>query len=125
MQLLTTALVMALSAGGPATIRVSEGGDGYNGVISADGRHVAFTSGSSPFTPADTNGTTDAYVRNLRTGAVTLASVTPSGAAGNSDSYDVDVSADGRYVSVTSSVPDLVRGDTNGNADCSCRMPRV
>lgn len=125
MQMLATALVMAIGATGPSTVQVSQGGDGFAGVMSANGRYVAFTSLSEPFTPADRNSTSDAYVRDLRTGAITLASVTPAGTAGAGESYDVDVSADGRYVSFSSTAPDLVAGDTNGITDIFVRDLRA
>ncbi|MEO2089988.1 MAG: hypothetical protein ABGY75_10890, partial [Gemmataceae bacterium] len=51
------------------------------------------------------------------TPAVTLASRTPAGLAGNAASGDPGVSGDGRFVAFTSDASDLVPGDTNGAKD--------
>ncbi|MBB4742831.1 Tol biopolymer transport system component [Actinoplanes octamycinicus] len=122
---MTIVLAVMIGAAGPTVIPVSQGGNGFSGIISADGRYVAFTAGEMPFSPADTNGTSDVYVGDLRTRAVRLVSATPTGTAGAGESYDADVSADGRYVSFTSTAPDLVPGDTNGIPDVFVRDVRT
>ena len=50
-----------------------------------------------------------------------LASATPSGAAGNGQSLDPAISADGRYVAFWSLASDLVPNDNNGNVDVFLR----
>src|SRR2546423_9269970 len=63
--------------------------------ISADGQRVAFISAADNLSPDDTDGYFDVFVKDLRTGALTLASVTEDGrkAAGSSES--AALSADG------------------------------
>ncbi len=50
-----------------------------------------------------------------------LISADPSGAVGNGDSVRVDISADARFVTFTSSASSLVPGDTNGLFDVFVR----
>jgi len=112
-------------AAAPRTVRVSVTGtgrqaDGFEGVLSANQRYVAFDA-FGPLRHGDDNDTTDIYVRDLRTGKVTLVSVTPAGKAGAGESWDPDISDDGRFVSFSSQAPDLVAGDTNGVADIFVR----
>lgn len=116
-------------AAAPRTIRISvtstgQQADGFSGVLSANQRYVAF-SAFGPLLPGDDNETGDIYVRDLRTGKVTLVSATPSGRAGAGESYDTGISADGRFVSFTSAAPDLVADDTNGVADIFVRDLRA
>lgn len=118
------------SAAAGRTIRVSVTPDGkysggFSGVISADGRYVAISTVEPALSPADTNQVGDVYLRDLRTGKITLVSVTPEGKAGSYDSYDAGISADGRYVSFTSVSPDLVPGDDNERTDIFVRDMRT
>src|SRR5262245_58812866 len=92
-----------------------------NPYISADGRYVAFESIASNLVPGDTNGTSDVFVRDLQTGAITRVSTDASGNQGNSVSYSPCLSADGRYVAFYSNAFKLVPGDTNGTADVFVR----
>jgi hypothetical protein len=101
----------------PERVSVSSAGgqsDSYSEhpSISADGRYVAFDSAATNLVPGDTNGATDVFVRDRRLGT-TVRPVT-SAAGGVSDPA---ISADGRFLAVTSAAPDLVPGDTNGVAD--------
>ena len=65
--------------GNPATAvtRVSTGSDGTqaddasSGLISADGRYVAFASGASNLVAGDDNDLTDLFLKDLQTGALT------------------------------------------------------
>lgn len=84
--------------------------------ISADGRHVAFTSSSSDLVPTDNNGTSDVFVRDLEMGVTKLVSVNLAGAdSGNGLSYDSGISADGRFIAFSSRANNLVgTPDTNG-----------
>ena len=117
-------------AGSPTTTLVSvnrmgtaSGNSGSQPVaLSADGRVVAFWSDASDLVEHDTNGTGDVFVRNLKTGITTLASVNRMGtASGNSGSYPVALSADGRVVAFFSRASDLVEQDTNGTVDAFVR----
>ncbi|MEV8314914.1 hypothetical protein AB0Q95_12130 [Streptomyces sp. NPDC059900] len=104
----------------PRTERVSVGPEGVEGnaastnpAISADGRYVAFVSASRNLVANDTNGTPDAFVRDLRTGTTERVSVRSNGKASHGVVREVSLSPDGRYVVFTSTADDLVNGDPN------------
>jgi Tol biopolymer transport system component len=66
--------------------------------LSADGKEVSFRS-DAKLVGADNNGSEDVYVKNLRTGKVTLASVTTNGDQLSGVSVDNPrISGNGRYV---------------------------
>jgi hypothetical protein len=109
----TTTLVSVNSAGTGSGNRESFVWD-----ISADGRFVAFTSFASDLVTNDTNDTGDVFVRDLKTGTTTLASVNRAGTgSGNEESLDLAISANGRFVTFVSLASDLVANDTNGGFD--------
>jgi tricorn protease-like protein len=85
--------------------------------ISADGRFVAFQSYASNLVPGDTNNAPDVFVHDRQTGQTTRASVSSSGAQGNSGSDWPSISADGRFVAFLSYASNLVPGDTNDVRD--------
>lgn len=91
------------------------------GSISDDGRYVAFQSWATTLVPGDTNGWSDAFVRDLQTGITTRVSVSTTGAQGNRDAENPRISADGRYVAFQSTAGTLVPGDTNGKCDVFVR----
>ena len=97
--------------------------DGHSGAptISSDGRYIAFESDATNLVPGDLNHRRDVFVRDLRTGTTTLASVDSSGAQADSDSYSPAISADGRYVAFVSGATDLVPGDANRHTDIFVR----
>jgi parallel beta-helix repeat protein len=121
--------VFHLDAGTKALVSVNEAGDASgNGpsitpAISADGQFVAFASDASDLTPdTDGNGTTDVFVRDLSSGATSLASVSTSGGSGNARSRAPVLSADGLVVVFESDATDLTSvGDDNGLADVFAR----
>jgi WD40-like Beta Propeller Repeat len=89
----------------------SEGGVSGGATISADGRFVAFLSGSANLNSEGTTST-QAYVKDLDTGAVTLASRS-DGAEGPAADEPVTgalLSADARYLVFESSADNLVDG---------------
>jgi hypothetical protein len=115
----TTKLVSINSAG-----TASGNGFSFEPVLSADGRFVAFASFASDLVANDTNGALlDAFVRDLKTGTTTLASVNLAGtASGNGDIFNFPaLSANGRFVAFDSLASDLVANDTNGAADVFVR----
>ena len=100
-------------------VSVSEFGEQANNSsthphIAANGRYVAFDSYASNLVMDDSNGFEDVFVRDLKTGANTLASVHSDGTQGNGYSFSPRLSADGRYVVFLSSATNLVDNDTNG-----------
>ncbi len=85
--------------------------------ISADGRWIAFSSGSTNLVPGDTNGLGDIFVRDVQLGITSLASVDSSGVQANAYSMVSGISPDGRHVVFESEATNLVTADTNGSAD--------
>ena len=114
-----------------STVRVSVASDGsqstshsFEPSISADGRFVAFSSGSENLVAGDTNLALDSFVRDTCVGAAAgcvpttvRVSVANDGTQGNSHSLFPSVSADGRFVAFTSAASNLVGGDTNNLTD--------
>ena len=120
---LTTGVVTRVSTN--AAGEQMQYGGGRRAVFSADGTKIAFD-GFGPFAPGDTSHAQNVFVKDLTTGAVTLASVTSGGVGGMSGSYPYTTyytailsgfSPDGDKVAFTSSAPNLVAGDTNGVDD--------
>ncbi len=111
---------------GQRITRISMGHDGYelpksNATwelsVSADGRFVAFASGSDQVVAADSNGVKDVFVLDLETGETTLVSVNSSGEPGNGHSQRPSISGDGRFVAFQSQASNLVANDTNNSED--------
>ncbi len=112
------------------TTRVSLGWDGAegnggswsdSGVISADGRYVAFESNASNLVSSDNNGVKDIFVRDRQTGETTRVSLASDNAQADGASGVPSISADGRYVAFYSSATNLVAGDTNSASDVFVR----
>lgn len=110
------------------TLRVSVGADGTQAdrdsaapAISADGRYVAFISGASNLVAGDTNGTSDAFVRDTVSGTTERVSLGPGRAESDGYADAPDISADGRYVTFASPATNLVPADTNGLVDVFVR----
>jgi Tol biopolymer transport system component len=113
------------------TERISAGNEtiGYSGAsflpsLGSNGRFVAFGSVASNLVNGDTNGTTDAFVHDRKTGVTTRASVSSAGGQGNGISGGFPgpiISADGRIVAFSSNATNLVPGDTNQEWDAFVR----
>jgi Tol biopolymer transport system component len=84
--------------------------DSYNASISANGRFVAFHTGS-------------VYVHDRRTGKTRRVSVGSSGEDANSTAWLGAISADGRFVGFDSTASNLVPRDTNDAYDVFVRGP--
>jgi Tol biopolymer transport system component len=98
--------------------------------ISGDGRYVAFWSFASTLVPADTNGTSDVFVRDRVTGTTERVSVDSRErqATGGDQGGVLDtnfgrpvITPDGRYVAFASSATNLVKGDRNQAVDIFLR----
>jgi Tol biopolymer transport system component len=89
--------------------------------ISAEGRHVAFTSFASNLVAGDTNGWGDIFVRDRQTGVTERVSIATDGTQANNFSQQAAISADGRHVAFHSRASNLVAGDTNGLLDMFVR----
>ncbi len=87
-------------------------------VISANGRFVAFASGSSNLVANDNNSVGDVFVHDRQTGIVERVSVDSFGNEANLSSYyELSISGDGRFVAFTSFADNLAPNDTNGVQD--------
>lgn len=85
--------------------------------ISADGRFVAFSTGSN-LVPEDTNGRSDIYIYRVATGRFVLATTDHEGGPTDGNSESAGISPDGRFISYDSDATDLVAsGDVNGFTD--------
>jgi len=93
----------------------------YAGVLSGDGRYVAFHSLASNLVAGDSDGYTDVFVHDRQTGLTERVSESTAGVAGNSGSFAPSISTDGRLVVFTSAASNLVPGDTNGTYDVFLR----
>ncbi|MFH9352941.1 TolB family protein [Kitasatospora sp. NPDC017646] len=108
----------------PGTERVSVGlgqaqpdGGSRAAGLSADGRYAVFTSTATNLVPGDTNGKSDVFVRDLRTGRTERVDTGPDGAQADGDSFEATISGDGRYVAFGSSATNLVPGANRGYDD--------
>ena len=66
--------------------------------------------GVNPHTAGDTNGVSDIFARDMRTGTIELLSVTTPGVQGTSASYGPSISGDGTLVAFTSFARNLTPG---------------
>ncbi|MFE0520179.1 TolB family protein [Streptomyces sp. NPDC058954] len=110
------------------TVRVSTAADGTQAdgpsagaSLSADGRHVAFTSTADNLVPGDTNGVADIFVKDLATGLVSRVSLGADGAQADGASTAASLDAHGRRAAFLSTATNLVPDDTNGVADVFVR----
>jgi hypothetical protein len=97
--------------------------DSTSAGVSADGRLVAYSSEATNLTRADRDRRSDVYVRNLRSNTTTLVSRASgrAGAKANGTSIVAGISADGRFVSFTSSATNLSPEDTDRRDDVYVR----
>jgi Tol biopolymer transport system component len=134
--LVVAAVATPAQAAGADIRRVSVSADGRQGdrdsggpVISRDGRYVAFASAATALVAGDTNNTPDIFVADRRTGAVSRANVSSSGAQAHhltdEGSFGPSISDDGRYVAFASFADNLVPGDTNNALDGFVRDRRT
>ena len=88
---------------------------------SADGRYVVFHSPANNLVNADTNNSSDIFVRDRNTALTERISLSSSGEQGDSSSFFATISADGRFVAFASNATNLVAGDTNNERDIFVR----
>ncbi len=113
----TDTLTLVSRASSSATITASAGGVLQNpGLVSDDGRYVAFYSSSSDVladNPSTTGG--DLFLFDATLGRNTLVSHAAGSTAGTGDVRDFALSADGRTVAYTSTASNLVSGQNDTN----------
>ncbi len=88
--------------------------------LSRDGQRVAFQTDAA-LVPTDTNGTTDIYVLDRSSGALTLASNSVGGVPANGPSRHAALSGDGRWVAYETLASNAIGIDTNGDWDVMLR----
>lgn len=94
----------------------------YNFSANTNAHFIAFSSDAANLVAGDTNLQRDVFLRDMQLGTNLLVSVNTNGIfAGNGDSSEPSISADGRYVAFTSWASDLVAGDTNKAGDVFVR----
>lgn len=84
--------------------------------LSVDGRYLAFVSAATNLVPGDANGFPDVFLKDLRTGRLTVVT-TEKKARANGASSKPFVSLFGEYVTFESESTTLAPGDTNGLSD--------
>ena len=99
-------------------------GQTWSAEISDNGRYVAYYSRASNLVRGDTNGKSDAFVHDRRTGRTQRVSVSSNERQANRGAAFPSLSGGGRYVAFFSG-SGLVRGDTNGKFDVYVRDRRT
>jgi Tol biopolymer transport system component len=100
------------------TSRGVKGNDAsFGAVLSPDGTKVAFNSQATNLHPADTDSSTDVYVKDLITGEMALASTSDQGITGNDASFAPELSRDGRVVAFMSRATNLDPADAHPYED--------
>ena len=111
----TASLAVPVGAGA-AEAEPQPDGMSYAPAVSADGRWVAFVSEASNLLGgdpgADPNGFADVFLVDTLTSTIRL--VSSAGAPADGDSFDVDISGDGRYVVFQTFATNIVPADANG-----------
>ncbi|MCW5250432.1 TolB family protein [Streptomyces sp. SHP 1-2] len=122
------AALPATAAPGTGPVRVSTGaggapsdGDSYANGLSGNGRYALFSSDAANLVPGDTNGATDLFVRDLRTGRVERVDVGTDGRQSATGVAEGAISGDGRYVAFVAANDGLVTGEADGGSDVYVR----
>ncbi len=102
-------------------------GDSYSwaGCLSPNGRYASYVSTATTLVPGPTNESWQVYVRDLRTGRTTRASVSDRGVLADAETNAGCPTDDGRFVLFNSSSSRLVAGDTNDAHDVFVRDLRA
>ncbi len=117
-----TTFTGAISRVNLANTGTQANGSSFRPALSSTGRYVVFESSATNLvSPATASGITHIYLRDTQTGTTSLVSVDSAGTAGDGNSTQARVSADGRYVVFASNATNLVAGDTNGVRDIFLR----
>lgn len=98
----------------------ASGGSGAFG-ISGNGRAVVFASNASNLVAGDTNGFSDVFHHDRKSGVTTRLSVADDGGQSDQSSTSPAPSSSGRVVAFLSAATNLVDGDTNAQPDVFVR----
>ena len=86
------------ATGGQANGRSGDSSGETPPALSADGQIIAFHSAASNLVAGDRNGRMDVFVHDRQAMSTSMISLGPAGVAGNGDSSQPALSADGRYL---------------------------
>ncbi len=89
----------------------------FRGNFSPDGTKVVFESSANNFVAGDIGISSDLFIKDLVTGALTLVSSASNGTKGNISSQSGQFSPNGNYILFESSASNLIAGDTNFRED--------
>jgi len=103
---------VSVSSAGAQSNNISQ-----NGAPSSDGRFIVFKSTATNLVSGDTNAYSDIFLHDRVTHTTEKISMSSTGAGTNQDSFEPDISADGRFVVFQSRASNLVSGDTNNTGD--------
>jgi len=120
---LTSNVIELISARQPALSAIAaDGPSSFSNMSVSTNGIAAFTSLADNLGPADADGYSQVFIRDLPEGSTALVSVETNNVfPGNGASRDASISADGRYVLFVSSASDLVAGDNNNDSDVFVR----
>ena len=119
---LLSSCAVALQVAEITLVSVASSGEQGNhnswvGDVSADGRHVVFSSFAENLDPGYFPWSGGVYVRDLTSGTTSLVSLSMTGQAAYSRDWSPCISDDGRCVAFSALSADLVPGDTNRQYD--------
>jgi Tol biopolymer transport system component len=114
---LVTGVVAAVSADAGGTLGNSPSSLNFNAFGQTAGDLVVFSSTANNLVAGDSNGTTDVFVKNVVSGAISRISTDAGGGQVNGASSDGRITADGAKVVFVSFASNLVPGDGNGFQD--------
>jgi Tol biopolymer transport system component len=109
-------VMSSMSVTAPVASRQADGSS-HSGVLSDDGRYIAFTSVASNLVAGDNNGLADIFVRDRQLNITTRVSTSTTQAEANAGAAEPDISGNGRYIVFQSAANNLVPGDSNGVTD--------
>ena len=95
--------------------------DSTDGVISGDGRYVAFASSATHLVAGDLNESSDIFLRDRQSGTTSRVSIGNDGGEAEAASSRPSISSDGRYVAFQSEAENLVDGEPNWVVDVFVR----
>jgi hypothetical protein len=91
--------------------------DNVQSAVSSNGNFVAFDTTATNLSASATDGKMEVFVKNLATGAVTLASSDVNGREANAAASEEVISANGRFVAFASSATNLTANATSGKEE--------
>jgi Tol biopolymer transport system component len=124
----TAAAALAAAPATPQTVLASVSSTGVQGdrdsvlpALSGDGRFVAFASAAPTLVPRDTNGASDIFLRDLKTGMTKRVTVSSAGKQADHRSSAPSISSNGRFVAFQSKATNLAPDDEDTRMDVFVR----